>query len=109
MIGSALASSAGRELKKLERTLTSRLREDALAAGWPTSIVAKLRVVVGRSDIDVSYPDALATAIGDLEYGTPHSNPRPVFRKFARKHSALLENRIAELSIDLLFDSGVLP
>lgn len=109
MIDSSVSSSAIKELKKLEKVLSIQLRKDATDAGWPSEAAAKLRVVVGTSGIDVLYPEALSEVIDDLEYGTPDSNPRPVFRKFASKHSSILVDQLTEVSLDRLFDKGVLP
>lgn len=104
-----LSSSATKSLKKHERAFTAKIREEALAAGWPRSAATKLRVEFAKNDVLVAYPDELAQVIEDLEYGDGTMSPKPVFRKFFDKNRIALADSLAEVSIDYLFDKEVLP
>lgn len=100
-----ISDSAIARLKKLEGSLTALIRRDAARAGWPKNLAVSLRVSVNPDGLSVHYPDSSADAIEDLEYGTPGTSPRPVFRKFMNNHvskvNAVLEqfisDRLAEL------------
>lgn len=88
--------SAVQSLKKIETELTTLARAEAIKAGWPKDLAGSLRVVVGRDEISIQYPEASAEAIEDLEYGTRTSNPKPVFRRFMNKHG----NRVSRVIED---------
>lgn len=101
--------SAFKAVSGLETELTKRLRNDAVAAGWPKKLVSSLRVEVARNQIDVLYPDSLADIIEDLEYGNERVSPKPVFRRFVNNNELFVANTLAEWSIDHLFNTEVLP
>lgn len=100
-----LSRSAVKSIKKLEGSLTTAIKRDALKAGWPKDLVASLRVKITDDSMSVVYSDAESAAIEDLEFGTQGSSPRPVFRKFADKHyseiSEALELAIADRLAEL--------
>ena len=93
----------------LSEPLTKALKQAAQAAGWDSMIVEQLSVLANDSGIHIEYPEGIADAVEDLEYGSLDHPPLPVFRVFLSKNAALFENSVSESVVDNLFDSGVLP
>lgn len=102
-------NSAAKRISGLQDNLTAQLITRAKLAGWPDNAANALSVSISRMSVSIDYPLELADAIEDLEYGTPTSNPKPVFRKFTSEVNEALEAEFAEWSLDYLFDSDVLP
>jgi hypothetical protein len=94
-------------LSEINATLTQELRNDALAAGWPSKIVSSLTVTTSNFNIVVNYDQEFDVEIGDLEYGTQDSAPRPVFRLFIDKHSNIISDNVADSYLKYLEDAEV--
>ena len=94
-------------LSEINATLTQELRNDALAAGWPTNVVESLSITASGFSLVVNYSPDYETEIGDLEYGTQTSSPRPVFRLFLDKHANIISDNIADSYLKYLEDAEV--
>lgn len=94
-------------LSEINATLTQELRNDALAAGWPTNVVESLSITTSGFSIVVNYSPEYETEIGELEYGTQNSAPRPVFRLFLDKHSNIISDNVADSYLKYLEDAEV--
>lgn len=95
-----------KEFKPLSETLTAALKKDAAAAGWPANIAQVLEVIVNAQGISVTYPESMATAVEDLEYGTPGAPAKAVFRLFTDKHETEVSNALVDASFNFLFEGG---
>ena len=69
------------------RSLTLNLRNMAAEHGWHPDLVKNLHVLFDGSDLKIHYPDSLKNHIHDLEYGTEHTRPTAVLRKFKNESS----------------------
>jgi hypothetical protein len=105
----AFKDSAKTSLKDLNKALTTELRSDALAAGWPRELVKSLEVSINKLSIMIDYDERYAVKIEDLEYGTEDTNPSPVFRKFIDKHGDIVTGAVTDWSLNYLMDSGLIP
>lgn len=108
MIGS-LSDSALKSLRSLEKELTKAIRLDAYRAKWPKPIASSLSVSIKNNELVVTYPDAYEEQVGDLEYGTQSSSPRPVFRTFVNRHQAKLTQNLEQWLVDKLAEMEALP
>lgn len=69
--------------------MSNALREQAAASGWPQELAASLGVRHEGGAYRVSIPRRHATAIMDLEYGTPTSPPSAVIRQFLNRADSI--------------------
>jgi hypothetical protein len=104
-----LNNSLDTSLKSLEPDLTVSLRKEAIDKGWPEELASYLNVRIKDKAILVSYEDAVADQIEDLEYGSKIEGPKPVLRFFASKNQEVIANKISEWSVNYLFEKGILP
>ena len=100
---------ASKSLIKIQNELTNLLRVDAVLALWPKNIASKLKVVITKSEIIITYPNNLAQQVEDLEYGSKETTPLPVFRRFIAKHGNVISNNIADSTLNFLVDEGIIP
>ena len=89
--------------------LTKLIKKDAVKAGWPAELIKRLKVSTKDLNITAYYPEKYEKLVDDFEYGTQDESPRPVFRRFIDRHETFILNTLTELSVDYLFDNGVLP
>jgi len=94
-------------LSEINATLTQELRNDALAAGWPTNVVESLSITANGFSFVVNYGSKYDNEIGDLEYGTQDIAPKPVFRLFIDKHSNIISDNVADSYLKYLEDAEV--
>ena len=73
----ALARAGNRS----SRRMTSSLRRSAYESGWPSEVTRSLTVVHDGGSYSVSYPDHMANAVDQFEYGTQSRPPTAVLRK----------------------------
>jgi hypothetical protein len=92
------------KVQGLAPQFTKELRSLALSVGWPPNVVSQLTVKVTSKDINVEYPDAIASDVNNLEYGTYGIPPKPVLRTFLDKRGDLLPNELAEPLVDELME-----
>ena len=107
-MNSITTDSAVESLRSLEPKLTREVRAAAIKAGWPKEVAKVLSVKVEDDAIDVTYPDKYADQIGDLEYGTRTTGPKPVFRMFAKKHAKTVSEAMEKWVMTQLTKSGPL-
>ena len=93
----------------IDQDLTKLIKEDATKANWPKYIVKSLKISTTDLNITAMYKQDYAEEVDNLEYGNADESPRPVFRKFVTKHEDIIFNKIASLSVDHLFEEGILP
>ena len=94
-------------LSEVNAVLTQELKNDALAAGWPAKIIQTLTVTTSSLSIVVNYDEAYDVQIGDLEYGSEQSAPKPVFRLFLDKHSNIISDNMADSYLKYLEETKV--
>jgi hypothetical protein len=94
-------------LSEVNAALTQELKNDALAAGWPVKVVDSLTVTTNNFNIVVNYDEIYDIEIGDLEYGTENSLPKPVFRLFLDKHSTIISDNMADSYLKYLEEAKV--
>jgi len=100
---------ASKSLIKIQNELTNLLKVDAILALWPKNIAAKLKVVITKSEIIITYPDNLSQQVEDLEYGSKDTTPLPVFRRFITKHGNVISNNIADSTLNFLVNEEIIP
>lgn len=98
-----------KSITDLEKILTSRIRKDAVTAGWPKRVADSISVKVTKDEILAEYPENLTDTIMDLEYGNQNASPKPVLRRFVVNNQGLLADAVAESSLEYLFDEDLLP
>jgi hypothetical protein len=67
--------------------MRAKLRNEALAHGWPEDIVRHLAVHHKDGQFSVHAHDTHRKEVLDLEYGTPTQRPTAVIRKFNNRQS----------------------
>lgn len=83
--------------------LNEELKNTASAAGWPKELVAGLFIDFDGSDLTVSYPEAMAQQIEDLEYGTGSNLPNSVIRSFSYRIDDIIRSVFENQTFDTLF------
>lgn len=105
-MNSITTDSAVESLRSLEPKLTREVRLAAIKAGWPKEVAKVLNVKVADDSINVTYPDKYADQIGDLEYGTRTTGPKPVFRMFVKKHTKTVAETMEKWVMSQLSKAG---
>jgi hypothetical protein len=65
--------------------MTSQVREDLLAEGLDSRMVAKVRYRFLNNKFELIMPQKVKKAVSDLEYGSSSTPPSAVLRKFANR------------------------
>lgn len=102
-------NTAASSLKAMQSALTTELKSDAISAGWPKKYANRLSVRVDQANVYVDYPDDMAEAIEDLEYGNGSESPMAVMRLFIDRHADDFQNLFADMSLDALVAEGAIP
>ena len=103
----AIEAAAKDAAKKAARKLTPVLRNQAVAAGWPSDIVLNLTVESVNGVLYIDYPDADAQRVDDLEYGALGSSPTAVIRPFMARYASHLEEIMSNAIVDVINEMGV--
>lgn len=80
------------------KKLTSGLRRQAYANGWPVELSRKLVVSHEDSKFSVTMPPKSLSAVFDMEFGTQDAPPNPVIRRFMNRLDNYSDN----------YDNGIL-
>ena len=91
--GRALAA-VGDARNALEGQLSASLQVFAKDSGWPYDVVRSLSVTHGDEGFEISIPDSHRARVLDLEYGTQHSAPTAVLRRFERRAGELVSGDV---------------
>ena len=67
------------------RFLSAHLRGEARASGWPDHIVRHMSVSYSGDGFNVHAHNQHHSEIGNLEYGTPGTQPTAAIRRFANR------------------------
>ena len=67
------------------RYMTSHLRSEAHASGWPSHITRNMKVTHGADGFQAHVHDSHKAEAEDLEYGTPSTQPTAAVRRFANR------------------------
>jgi hypothetical protein len=67
--------------------LSSHLRNEATAAGWPDHIVSGMKVHYHEGEFKIAANKKHTKEINDLEYGTQDSRPTAAMRRFSNDTS----------------------
>jgi hypothetical protein len=67
--------------------MTSHLRAETHASGWPTDISRRVRVSHKDGSFDVHTHHSVEAQVHDLEYGTPDDRPTAAIRRFSNRTS----------------------
>jgi hypothetical protein len=84
-ITASLAKALIQSSKDTANFMTAELRNEALNSGWDPSVANSLRVVFSKNKFVVKYPDKHKTAVTNLEYGTPSTQPTAAIRRFSNR------------------------
>lgn len=84
--------------------LTSELQTLAKTSGWPDVVVNSLSVTFDGSNLVVSYPKELSTAVDNLEYGNQSDMPNAVIRSFVYRSGETLKSVLANRSVTNLLE-----
>ena len=66
--------------------MSSRLRSDARALGWPEEVAGNLHLKHSDGGFHVHAHESHKDKVLDLEYGTPTSQPTAAIRKFNNRY-----------------------
>ena len=80
------------------KKLTSGLRRQAYANGWPVELSRQLVVSHEDSKFSVTMPPKSLSAVFDMEFGTQDAPPNPVIRRFMNRLDNYSDN----------YDNGIL-
>ena len=103
-----LTSAIEKKLKGLLPSLTSDLKKQAKAAGWPKKIASSLSVTIDSGNLCIAYPQKLAKEVEDLEYGKVGGFANAVLRKFTAAAQPMVEDAVATAANDYITSSEVL-
>ena len=84
--------------------MTTQLRREAAASGWPSHVVHNMGVTYGKQGFESHVHDKHSDEAKDLEYGTTSSRPTAAVRRFSnRTHEAqtFLEGRLSKMMENL--------
>ena len=77
----------------------------ANGALWPSNLIAALTVESNEEgELQVTYPEELAEAIENLEYGDINSLPNPVIRPFIYRSQGQVSKVIEHESVGALME-----
>ena len=65
--------------------MTSHLRSEAHASGWPKHIVNNMHVSYGKEGFQANVHESHEAEAKNLEYGTPSSQPTAAVRRFSNR------------------------
>lgn len=94
----AFKSAIQRASHETSGYMTSHLRAEAHASGWPSHVVDSLHVSYGKEGFNVHTPHKETTM--DLEYGTPTQRPTAAIRRSANRTTeaeAFLVKRLGKI------------
>jgi hypothetical protein len=73
--------------------------------GWPDDVIAQLTVSYEDGKLNLTYPDAIAERVDDLQYGDANGTPpRPLINNFTRRAETAIQKSLANNTLDLLLD-----
>ena len=78
--------------------MSSHLRNEAHASGWPTEVVRGMRVKYGKEGFENHVHDSHHALAQDLEYGVPGTSPTAAIRRSSNhteEAEAFLHGRLA--------------
>ena len=78
-------SALNQASKDTSRLMTSHLRSEAYASGWPSHVTRGLKVTHGKDGFEAHIHDKHKNAAMDLEYGTPSQRPTAAIRRSANR------------------------
>lgn len=82
---SALLSDADDALEETAEELTTLLRQELTANGWPIEQVMSVSVVYDGKKFDYSFSGDYSESAQSTEFGTEKVRPHPVIRRFFNK------------------------
>jgi len=84
--------------------LEALLAISADAMGWPDDVIAQLAVSYEDGKLTLTYPEAIAKQVDDLEYGSEGNPPRALIRNFSRRAENSIQKSLANNTLDLLLE-----
>ena len=97
---SALNAASG----EAAHMLTSQLRFEATASGWPSDVTNRMHVSHKDGSFDVHVHEKHHAKALDLEYGTPDTQPTAAIRRLSNRTSQaehLIMGRMSKMLGDL--------
>ncbi|CAB4166924.1 hypothetical protein UFOVP964_23 [uncultured Caudovirales phage] len=67
------------------RFMSSQLRNEAHASGWPSHIVSNMHVKYGEAGFEAHVHDSHKAEAKNLEYGTPSTQPSAAVRRYSNR------------------------
>ncbi len=83
----------------------SEFKAMAKSAGWPSELVEQISV---SGNVEFEYPDEVAEAIEDLEYGVVGGAPNSVMRPFLARYGKNIRANQEEEILAMAIPEGVL-
>ena len=87
-----------KSIHETARYLSSHLRNEASASGWPDHIVGRMKVHYHDGEFKIAAHPRHTKQINDLEYGTPDTRPTAAMRRFANNLSEAEEFLVGRMT-----------
>jgi hypothetical protein len=81
----AFHSALKRASHETSQMMSTKLRHEARASGWPSHVVRNMRVSYGEAGFETHVHDAHKAEADNLEYGTTNTQPTAAVRRFANR------------------------
>ena len=100
----AFKAALTRASHETSRLMSSHLRSEAHASGWPKEVTRRMKVTYGKDGFQAHVHDSHKAVADDLEYGTPSTRPTAAVRRFSnrtKEADTFLAGRLNQILGDL--------